>query len=286
MDDYVNALRGGYRKSAFLVQYNLIMLFGAVAFSLATASWVPLAVGMGLELGWLVTAPWFPAFRRWTNERRDATPPVVTPRAAPVASHSPTSVAPVPAALDGSYKERVKRLGLSLREIRASADEELRRVRSPELSGALATLPELAASFERLCALHQRLSRFVAQNSRGDLEREVTKLTDAFSKEKDLGLRVTLRQAVIIAQRRLEQHGRIVSLHRASELRLDMIESAAAHVRSSGLAVASPDDFAGEIRGLMTHVTTVSALEHDSAEAPSSKRPSMGPAAAVVAGDG
>jgi hypothetical protein len=283
MDDYVNALRGEYRKSAFFVQYNLIMLFGALAFSLATASWVPCAVGVALELAWLVSAPWFPAFRSWTNERRDAPPPATDPSATPVVS----PFASVPPALDGSYQERVQRLGLSLREIRASADEELRRVRSPELSGALASLPELAASFERLCVLHQRLSRFVAQNSRADLEREVSKMTEAFSMEKDLGLRVTLRQALLIAQRRLEQHGRIVALQRASELRLDMIESAAAHVRSSGLVMASPDDFAGEIRGLMTHVTTVSALEHDSTEAPSSKRVSMGgQAAAAVAGDG
>jgi hypothetical protein len=243
-------------------------------------------VGVALELAWLVSAPWFPAFRSWTNEHRDATPSATDPSATPVASPF-ASVPPAPAALDGSYKERVQRLGLSLREIRASADEELRRVRSPELSGALATLPELAASFERLCVLHQRLSRFVAQNSRADLEREVSKMTEAFSMEKDLGLRVTLRQALLIAQRRLEQHGRIVALHRASELRLDMIESAAAHVQSSGLVMASPDDFAGEIRGLMTHVATVSALEHDSTEAPSSKRAGMGgPAAAVVAGDG
>jgi hypothetical protein len=285
MDDFANALRGGYRKSAFFVQYNLIMLFGVIAFSLATASWVLLAAGAALEVAWLLSAPWFPAFRSWTNEHRDTlTEPVVEPPAAAVASPF-ASVAPAPMALDGSYKERVKRLGLSLREIRMSADEELRRVRSPELSSALTTLPEVAAAFERLCALHQRLSRFVAQNSRTDLEHEVTKLTEAFATEKDLGLRVTLRQALLIAQKRLEQHGKIVALHRASELRLDMIDSAAAHVRSSALAVASPDDFAGEIRGLMTHVTTVSALEHDSAEAPSSKRPSMGPAT-VVAGDG
>jgi hypothetical protein len=283
MDEFENALRGGYRRSAFFVQYNVILLFGAAAFSLASASWVPLAVGAAFELAWLVTAPWFPAFRRWTNDRRDAASaaPVAVPAASPFAPAQTASVA-----LDESYKERVKRLALSLREIRTAADDELRRVRSPELTSALATLPELAASFERLCTLHQRLSRFVAQNSRADLEREMTKLTDAFSKEKDLGLRVTLRQALIIAQRRLDQFTRLVALHRASELRLDMIESAAAHVRSSGLAMTSADDFAGEIRGLSTHVTTVNALEHDSAEAPSSKRPSVGPAAAVVARDG
>ena len=281
MDEYVNALRGGYRRDAFLVQYNLILLFGAVAFSAASASWVPLAVGLALELAWLVGAPLFPAFRSWTNERRDATPATETPPRVPVA---PTRAPAPPASsmLDGSYRERAERLGLSLREIRVSADEELRRVRSPGLSAALTTLPELAASFERLCVLHQRLSRFVAQNSKADLELEASRLTEAFSREKDLGLRVTLRQARIIAQRRLEQHDRIVALHRASELRLDMIESAAAHVRSTGLTMTSPDELAGAIRGLVTHITTVSALESDSGEAPSSGRP----AAAVTADDG
>ncbi len=314
MEDFRHAFRGGYRKRAFVVQYNLILLFGAAAFSAASASWVPLLVGLGVEVVWLLTAPLFSAFRRWVDAGRDddlgsrhesfassrasaraaAAPapssarpvPLVVSRSSisPVAVSQPSSQPGQAPSVDAEYRERVKRLGASLREIHTLADEELRKVRSEELTAALGTLSELAAAFERLCKLHQRLKRYVAQTSRADLEQELARLNEGFSKEKDLGLRVTLRQAVTLAQRRLEQHGRICSLERATELRLDMIDSAASHVRSQGLTMTSPDEFAAQIRDLFTHVASVNALEQDSAEAPASRRtsalPPVTPAAA------
>jgi len=315
MDDFTNAFRGGYRKRAFFVQYNLIVLFGAAAFAAASASFVPLIVGAVAELLWIVSAPWFSSFRQWVDSHGDEgdvqaaevfhlSPPI---SASPAASAAPpSSMKPLPLAppapsvrastsayppplpsVDAEYKERAKRLGVSLREIRMLADEELRRTRSEELTVALSTLSELAAAFDRVCQLHRRLTIFVAQTSKPDLEQEVAKLTDGFSREKDLGLRVTLRQAMMLAQRRLEQYGRVFSLQRATELRLDMIESAAAHVRSRGLTMASPDEFAADIRGLLTHVASVSALEQDSAEAPASRRTSaLPPVTGFAAGDG
>ena len=114
------------------------------------------------------------------------------------------------------------------------ADDELRKAGSEELAASLTVLSELSSAFERSSKLHERLLRFLSQSSKEDLERDVGKLTEAFSNEKDLGLRVTLRQALILAQRRLEQYGRIRALERATELRLGMIESAAGHVRSCG----------------------------------------------------
>ena len=60
MEDFTNAFRGGYRRRAFFLQYNLILLFGAGAFAAASASWAPLAMGAALELLWLLSAPWFP----------------------------------------------------------------------------------------------------------------------------------------------------------------------------------------------------------------------------------
>jgi hypothetical protein len=188
---------------------------------------------------------------------------------------------------DAEYRERATRLGTSLQEIRTLADDELRRAESDELAASLAVLPELWSAFERSSKLHERLLRFLSQTSKEELERDVGRLTEAFSKEKDLGLRTTVRQALMLAQRRLEQYGRIRALERATELRLGMIESAAAHVRSCGLMASSPSELAAEIRGLSTHVASVSALERDSAEAPQSQRafvPSSAPP--VTASDG
>jgi hypothetical protein len=276
MEDLMVAAGGSYRKRAFFSQYNVILLFGAVAFTIASASWVPLAVAGVVELLWLISAPALPAFRRHT-ESRDEEPS--TPPAEPVLS--------VGAPPDGPYRGRRVRLTASLREIRALADEALRKGRNEELVVALPLLSELAEAFDRLCSLHLRLSRFVGQTSKDEIEQEVARLTEGFAKERDLGLRVTLRQALQLAQRRLEQYNRIVALYRASELRLDMIESGAAHARSKGVTMPSAADFAGEIRGLQTHLTSVSALESDSVESPQSRRaPPLHPATPVVAEDG
>jgi hypothetical protein len=276
MEDFTNALRGGYRKRAIFSQYNIILLFGAAAFSLASASWIPLLAAAVLEVMWVISAPWFSSFRHSVDS------PIETPL--PVMDEPPVLSVGAPA--DGPYRARRVRLTASLREIRALADEALGNGRNDELVAALPVLSDLADSFDRLCSLHLRLSRFVGQTSKDDIEQEVARLTEGFAKERDLGLRVTLRQALQLGQRRLEQYNRIVALYRASELRLDMIESAAAHVRSRGVTMASPAEFAGEIRGLVTHITTVSALEQDSVESPQSKRgASMAPATPVVAGD-
>ena len=95
MDDFTNAFRGGYRRRALFVQENVILLFGAVAFAAASASWLPLAAGAALELAWLLTAPWLPAFRRRVDARLDVEP-VLDPPQSP---------------LDAAYGERARRLG-------------------------------------------------------------------------------------------------------------------------------------------------------------------------------
>jgi hypothetical protein len=307
MDDFANALRGGYRKRAFSVQYNLILLFGAAAFSAASASWIPLAAGGAAELVWLVAAPWFPSFRRWIDSRDTAhgslpalqhavtAPPASSarrvprvPPAAPVADRGsvPPASQSSTGVVDPEYAIRAKRLASSLREIFLLANDDLKQG-NEDLAEALGTLRDLSTAFERLWKLHQRLSRFVAQTSRTDLEQEITRLTENLSKEKDPGLRATKRQALLLGQRRLEQHDRIVTLHSATELRLDMIESAAEHVRGRGLTASSPEEFAAEIRSLSTHVIQVRALERDSNEAPTSRRASSAtPLPDAAAGDG
>jgi hypothetical protein len=283
--------RRGYRRRAFSVQYNVILLFGAGAFAAASASWLPLAAGGVAELSWLVAAPFFPSFRRWADSRRGddllLAPVQPAPMPARAAAPAPPAVSAGPSPpVAAAYGERAKKLAVSLREISVLAEEQLAGDRDEALASALPTLTELSAAFERLCKLHERLSLFVAQTSKLDLEQDAARLADAFSMEKDLGLRTTLRQALVLAQRRLEQHGRICSLQRATELRLDMIVGAAAHVRAQGLTAASPQRLAAEIRGLSTHVAQIDALEHDSADAPASRRGSAQPShSGVPAGD-
>ena len=61
-----------YLGYAFKDQHNLVVLFGAVCFSAAFASPVPLLVGAVSELLWLSIGPNLPIFRDWVDRRLNA----------------------------------------------------------------------------------------------------------------------------------------------------------------------------------------------------------------------
>jgi hypothetical protein len=60
-----------YLKTAFLSQYNLIVLLGAAVFSLVSLSALPLLVAAGAELIYLGTVPNLTPFRRHVRSRRE-----------------------------------------------------------------------------------------------------------------------------------------------------------------------------------------------------------------------
>src|SRR5499433_4012740 len=56
---------------AFFNQVNLILLGGAALFALTTFSWIPLLVGAGAEVLWLVLGADSSLFRRWVKIQED-----------------------------------------------------------------------------------------------------------------------------------------------------------------------------------------------------------------------
>src|SRR6187549_3235107 len=61
-----------YLSSAFYSQYNLILLGGSALFSLASASPLPLLVGVAAEALWLGLGSRLPAFRRKVEQAADS----------------------------------------------------------------------------------------------------------------------------------------------------------------------------------------------------------------------
>src|SRR5690348_9329151 len=59
-----------YLRAALSNQYNVILLLGALAFGVASASWIPPIVGLIAEALWLLFAPRSRAFRGRTDARR------------------------------------------------------------------------------------------------------------------------------------------------------------------------------------------------------------------------
>jgi hypothetical protein len=254
--------RTNYLAAAFSHQYNVILLGGAALFALASASILPLAAGVAGEAVWLAIGPRLPAFRRWVDSRARGSGDVVVVQDQLVQAME---------TLDGEHNGRLLRLGALLGEIRGLASQA-RGPGAQELHASVAELEAVRPAFLRLCQLHQRLSLFLSDASVVNLETEQARLKDAFAKEKDLSVRVTLRQAVSLVDKRIEHRERMAGVRRTATLRLEMIESALSHVRSHGMTLTSPRDLAGEIHTVIQQLHSVSSLEQEAGEAAVSAR--------------
>jgi hypothetical protein len=253
-----------YFGAAFFQQYNLILLGGSALFSLASASPLPVAVGAGLELLWLGVGSRLRPFRRWVKRRLDVRARLELDDSITIAMQS----------LDGVYTSRLVALERVLDEIRAFA---LQSADAGELAPTFAKLDAIRPGVLRICQLHQRLSRFLSDPAEASLEQEVARLDQAFTTERDLGVRFTLRQAIVLAQKRKQERDRLVGMRRAIELRLEMLDKSVAHLRSRSATLLSPPELGVEVDALSAQLASVAALEAEAVEASAAAQPSVDP---------
>lgn len=239
-----------YVVAAAANQYNWIALGGAVLFSVAFASLLPLGVALTAEALWLLTAPRLPAFRRWVEAQSE--------RAEAAAERD--AVLSTLAGLEPVYGNRYSALSRAIQEI-----EQL-YARQPgvsrgELDAASEQLQRLSRSFLDFSRIHQRLSRFLTETPGSELEREVQTLSRSLQGEKDLGVRFTVRQALTLAQRRLQQLEQIKSTRRAVDVRLETIEKSFAYIESRVLGLGGVRDLGAEIDAIAAQVGSVAEIE-------------------------
>ena len=250
---------GAYVARAFADQHNLVLLGGAALFSLASASWKPLAAGAALEILWLAVAPFLPAYRRHVDAASSAV--------------SSGGGAAEPSPGGRSFELRLRKLEGAIRDIASLGKESAKSNGAEALGDLLGDLEALGPAFSRLHGLRQRWQRFLSDTSREALAAEATRLLQESSAEKDLGVRLTLRQAATLAQRRVEQYDQIATMSRTAQVRLDLMESSVAHVRARALSLASPAELSAEVRGLLAQITSIAALEREASDVIPSERP-------------
>jgi len=250
-----------YLSSAFTLQSNLILLGGSALLSLASASPVPLLLGLAAELLWLALAPNLPAFRSWVD-RRGAAAPVSNQRVSgsfPAPAGGVSSDRPSMAPLDAQHATRLVALERAISEMRALGLDSS----DPEFERAASKLEQLLPQFRRLSQQHQRLLRYLDEVKKPELEAEIAELGKAFAAEQDLGLRMSLRQARTVAERRLEQRARIAATSRAAEIKLQTIERSIGACR--GLGLVSSHDLAAEADAIVAQLGNLAqALEMES----------------------
>ncbi len=234
------AERPSYAARAFTVQYNLILLGGAALFSLAAASPWPLAVGVGAELVWLLIGSNLGAVRRWLDRRE------VFAEVSPALAVAVEPAAPEPApppALDREYQQRLATLERVLGELRSLAGPRA----DPIYRRAVERLDIIHAAFRTTCEAHQGIVHFMAATSEADLTREAEQLQQTILAEKDLTIKLTLRQALVLAKRRIEQRQAMGAELGALALKLGTVERAVAHLFTQGRALGGTAKLAAEI---------------------------------------
>jgi hypothetical protein len=227
--------RPSYAARAFLLQYNLILLGGAVLFSLAAASPLPLAIGFGAEFLWLAIGSNLGAVRRWLDRREVFT---VAPPAAPA---KPEPAPPPP--LDREYQQRLATLDRVLGELRTLAGPRA----DPAYRRAVDRLDQIHVAFRATCEAHQGIQQFMTATPEPDLLREVEQLEKTIASEKDLTIKLTLRQALVLAKRRIDQRQSMNSELGALSLKLGTVERAVAHLFTQGRALGGTAKLAAEI---------------------------------------
>jgi hypothetical protein len=237
----------------FMVQYNLILVGGAALFALASASLTPLLAAAAGEVIWLGLGPISPGVRRWLD-RRDA--------AMQRNEHSSDSTAPNEA-LDTEHTRRVASLERVLADIR----ELGRRRPSAAFDRAVQRLVALRSLYVGLCETHQRIERFLATTNDAELAAEAERLRAAFSAEKDLGIRLTLKQALGSAQRRVEHRKSMTQLIRGIAVKLESVDRSMTYLRSQGPALTANPRFHEDVEALLAEVGPAISVELESGEA-------------------
>lgn len=236
-----------YVAPAFYSQYNLILLGGAALFSLASASPWPLVVGLVAEACWLGLGPQLPAFRRSVDaeleaERRQRLDDLVMDGMR---------------ALDPQQTARL--LGVSqLVSVLALHAQE---AKDAEVVAATRELEQLRHGFLELCQLQRRLESYLSDLEQHPPEHDVARLSQAYAAEKDLGVRLTLHQAIKLAQRKIEQKPQLSELRRNIELRLSLIEQSLQHARNQQQLGVSGGALARDLHALVRQFGTSVGFE-------------------------
>jgi hypothetical protein len=225
-------------RVALLNQYNLILLGGAVLFSLVLVNPLPALVAAAAEFLFLTVGIALPPVRRWAQHQVEAK------HAAARVSHARQEVQSLEQSLEPLYANRIATLGELSRRIRALASE---RGFSRSLGGEGDRLSDLQRAFTQLAAQHQRLSRILTETPTAPIAAQVTGIEAALAQERDETVRLSLSRALALGHRRLKQQVRHESQRRAIGVKLKTVEMSFDYLRSHILAGGSEADLHEEI---------------------------------------
>lgn len=229
MQAHNQRVRQSVITEAFWNQHNVIALGGLALLSLASESVYPLMFAAGGEVLWLAIAVNSRGFRRWVAGQI---------RAREEARWTST-VETVAANLDADATVRLRALGSLLVEIaRACAERG-----NPEFSAAVgARLENLLRLYADLAASHRRLARLLALGGSEAIDGEISRLHRELAEEKDSTVRISLRQALALFQRRRKRYEQVETVARDLAVKIAALEASGEFVRAQVQGGEREDD--------------------------------------------
>jgi hypothetical protein len=249
----------------------LILLGGSGLFTLTTGSWLPAVVGAGAEILWLVLGADSQPFRRWAalQESKEASEAALRERAQLLGG------------LDEHYVERYQALRRMSDEIRALASEN-QGLETDLLRDEMLKLDQLLHSFVKMACSHQRLARYLGENPVAGVEREIAQAQRSLGREDDHRVQASLKQALNLAQRRLQKHQQIEGAWKALAVQMDTLEKSFDYLKSHILGIGTREELAAALDDLVSGVASVSELDattddlHDELRAAAARAAIMG----------
>jgi hypothetical protein len=232
-------------SAAFWLQYNLIMLFGCACFSLALSSFGPLRLGLIVELLWLAVAIGLPKVCAWVLERSTETDDQL--------SH---------AGLPPELCQRIRALRQSAGAIIRAA-KKARELTPLEQRSLIERVNAIQHAFVRLARSAHQISVSLIRQPTSEIAAEMQRLREASLGEKDLVVKLGLKQALGLLSRRLQERERVLASLRATEVQMRTIDTSLAYMRSLLDQGTSPAACAAELESLAQQLAACEALEAD-----------------------
>jgi hypothetical protein len=233
-------------KRAFFNQYNLILLGGTALFALTTFSWLPLLVGGGLEVLWMVLGPDTTLFKRWVARQESREEQERLKKQAAEALE----------VLGEEYVNRFAGLQQLGEDIRQLADENP-SLETSLIQDEMTKLGEMMHVFLQMAVLHQRLRGYLRENSETDIRRDMAQCEKAMRGETSREVQASLEQSLALAQKRMRQHGNIEASFKALSVKMDTLEKSFRYLKSHIVAIGTREELSNEIATLISGVESV-----------------------------
>jgi len=243
---------GSLLKRAFLNQYNMILLGTSGLFAATTQSWLPLLVGAGAEVLWLVLGADSSSFKRWalTQQSREDEEKLAARSAEAMKS------------LDPWYLQRYAGLQVTAQEIRELSKEN-QSLEANLSESEMNKLAELVKRYLQMAIVHQRLGSFLGETRRPSIETDIEHCQRGLEREKNPRLRTSLEQALTLARRRLAQHEQLEASHKSLGVEMDTLEKSFEFLKSQILSLSSREELNAELDQLVSGVGTIDELDRE-----------------------